>query len=168
MTASTELTRSLKNTCVPLLRSMGFKGSFPNFYRDDGGFVCLVNFQFNKAGRKFCINLGFADPERRNVVRHCRELDASELRVSMTGGLIEGDNHLSGRWRVGSQPIGDGLYGDSWFSLAPGLDADDRSAEEAEPEALARRCATLIEQEAETWWNGRRAFAASVSGSGPA
>lgn len=161
MTTSAEMTKSLKDTCVPLLRNMGFKGSFPNFYRDDDGFVCLVNFQFNTLGEKFCINLGFADPERRNVASHCRDVDAGKLRVSMTGGLIEGDNHLSGRWRVGSQPIGDGLYSDSWFSFAPGQYGGDRSVKDSEPDVLAQHCATLIEQEAETWWKGRRAFAAS-------
>lgn len=164
MTTSADMTRALKDTCVPLLRGMGFKGSFPNFHRDDDGFVCLVNFQFNKAGETFCINLGFADPERRNVVRHCRDVDVKDLRVSMTGGLIEGGNYLSGRWRVGGKPLGDGLYSDCWFSFAPGQYGGDRTLEEVEPDALARHCATLIEQEAETWWKGRRAFAASVSG----
>jgi hypothetical protein len=166
MTTSTEMAKSLKDTCVPLLRKMGFKGSFPNFYRDDNGFVCLVNFQFNTLGEKFCINLGFADPERRNLVSHCRDIDARDLRISMTGGLIEGDNHLSGRWRVGSQPLGDGLYSDSWFSFARGPYGGDRAVEEIEPDVLAQQCATLIEQEAETWWMGRRVFAASVSGGG--
>ncbi len=84
----------------------------------------------------------------------------------MTGGLIEGGNHLSGRWRVGSQPLGDGLYSDSWFSFAAGQYGGDRSLEEVEPDVLAQLCATLIEQDAETWWQGRRAFAASVSASG--
>lgn len=155
MTNSAAMTKSLKAICVPLLRTMGFKGTFPNFYRDDNGFVCLVNFQFSMAGQKFCINLGFADPERRNVVSHCRALDARELRVSMTGGLVEGDNYLSGRWRVGSQPLGDGLYSDSWFSFAPQQYGGDRPVDAVEPDGLAQLCATLIEQEAETWWKGR-------------
>lgn len=155
MTTSAEMTKSLKTICVPLLRTMGFKGSSPNFYRDDNGFVCLVNFQFSTAGEKFCINLGFADPERRNVASHCRDVDARELRVSMTGGLIEGDNYLSGRWRVGSQPLGGGLYSDFWFSFAPGQHGANRSVEAGEPDGLAKLCATLIDQEAETWWKGR-------------
>ena len=158
----------MKDNCVTLLRKMGFKGSFPNFYRDDNGFVCLVNFQFNMVGEKFCINLGFVDPERRNVASYCRNLDAREFRVSMTGSPIEGSNYLSGRWRVGSQPLGDGLYSDSWFSFAPGQYGRDRSGEDVEPDVLAQLCATLIEQEAETWWKGRRAFPASVSESGRA
>ncbi len=164
MTTTAEMASALKDHCVPLLRTMGFKGSFPNFYRDDDGFVCLANFQFNTLGEKFCINLGFADPERRNVSRQFQDVEPSKLRLSMTGRLIENGNYLSGHWRVGAKPLGDGLYSDSWFSFAPGQYGRDRSVEAVDPDQLARRCASLIEQEAETWWKGRRVFVASVSG----
>lgn len=164
MTTTAEITRALSDHCVPLLRTMGFKGSFPNFYREEDGFVCLANFQFNKVGERFCINLGFADPERRNVSGPFRDVEPGKLRLSMTGRLIENENYLSGHWRVGAKPLGDGLFSDSWFSFAPGQYGGDRSVETVDPDQLARHCATLIEQEAETWWKGRRAFAASVSG----
>lgn len=157
MASSAEMTAALKRRCVPRLRSMGFKGSFPHFYRDDQGFVCLVNVQFSTSGTAFCINLGFADPARRNVVSHCRHLDPRALKLAMTGGLIEGNIYTSGRWRIGSQPLGDGLYTDSWFSFGPGQQHDC--------DVLAGHCAGLIEQEAEAWWAGRRAFAAALTGS---
>ena len=38
--------RALKGECVAALRRDGFKGSFPDFYRETDGFVALVNFQF--------------------------------------------------------------------------------------------------------------------------
>jgi hypothetical protein len=80
----------------------------------------------------------------------------------MTGGLIENDDYLSGRWRVGGKPLGDGFYSDSWFSFAPGQYGGERSAEAVYADQLALHCAILIKQEAETWWAARRAFAASV------
>ena len=164
MTTTAEMTTALKGHCVPVLRTMSFKGSFPNFYRDDDGFVCLVNFQFDKSSGAFCINLGFADPERRNVVSHLQNVEAKKLRVSMTGGLIENNDYLSGRWRVAAKPLGDGVYSDFWFSFASGQHNQDRFVQTVDPEQLARHCADLIEQEAQNWWDARRAFAASVLG----
>lgn len=58
---------ALRSKCVPTLRHAGFKGAFPNFYRDTEGFVALVSFQFFSSGGSFCVNLSFADPERRNI-----------------------------------------------------------------------------------------------------
>lgn len=163
MTTTAEMTAALKDHFVPHLRKVGFKGSFPNFYRDDDHFVCLVNVQFNSVGEKFCINLGFADAERRNVVTHCRDLEPKKFRLSMTGSLIEGNNHLSGSWRVGARPLGDGIYSDSWFSYAPGQYGGDRSFVAVDPRTLARQCTTLFEKEADTWWSERRAFAAGMA-----
>ena len=47
--------RALKDQCVPTLRQARFKGSFPNFYREDNDFVALVNFQFSLSGGSFCV-----------------------------------------------------------------------------------------------------------------
>lgn len=85
------------------------------------------------------------------------------MRVSMTRGLIEDGNYLSGRWRVGSQPLGDGVLSVSWFSFAPGQCGADRSKHTTDPNQLALHCAELFKQEAENWWHGRRAFAAQNS-----
>jgi hypothetical protein len=67
VTTTAEMTKALKDQCVPVLRKMGLKVLFPNFYRDDDGFVSLVNFQFNMAGEAFCIKFGFVAPERGNI-----------------------------------------------------------------------------------------------------
>lgn len=160
MTTTAEMTKALKDACVPDLRKMGFKGSFPNFYRETDGFVALVNFQFNSLGEKFCVNLGFVDPERKNLVSHCKDVEPKKLRVSMTRGLIENGNALPGRWRVGSLPLGDGRMSDFWFLFAPEQFGRDRSAQAVDPVELARHCASLIEQEAEVWWEEQQAFAA--------
>ena len=59
----------LKEHCVPLLKEHGFKGGFPNLYRDTEGFVSLINFQFYSSGGSFCVNLSFADKQRENIYR---------------------------------------------------------------------------------------------------
>lgn len=162
MTNTADMSSALKTYCVPILREMGLKGSFPNFYRDVDGFVSLVNFQFHARSEKFCINLGFADPERRNVVDDCKYFAPNKLRVSMTGTLYRNGAYLPDRWRVGQQPIGDKFFSDSWFSYADGQNGDDREAQAVDPSQLARHCAALLMQEAEDWWTGQRKFAAST------
>ena len=162
MTTTADMSSALKKHCVPTLREMGFKGSFANIYRDVDGFVSLANFQFSAHGEKFCINLGFADPARRNVVGHCKYFEPKKLRVSMIGGLYENENFLSGRWRVGQQPIDGGLFSDSWFFFAPGQHGGDREERAIDPCKLARHCAALLTQEAREWWTGRRDFAAPI------
>ena len=62
-----QMETELKKQIVPTLRGMGFKGSFPNFYRDIADFVGLINFQFFYSGGSFCINLSYAEPIRDNV-----------------------------------------------------------------------------------------------------
>jgi hypothetical protein len=51
-----DMERALKERCVPVLRRAGFRGSFPDFYRDTEGFVALVNVQVYSAGGSFCVN----------------------------------------------------------------------------------------------------------------
>jgi hypothetical protein len=156
--------KALKVHCVPVLRDRGFQGTFPNFYRDSDAFIALAHFQFYRNGESFSLVLGFADPERRNVVSHCRDLEPKNLRLRMTGSLVENGNYLSGRWYVGQEPIGDGHYGGGVFEFAPGQYGGDRSVEAVSPEDVACRCAALLRAEAEAWWEGRRAFAAATAG----
>ncbi len=92
---------ALKAICIPSLRKLGFKGSFPNFYRETDGFVSLVNFQFYSAGGSFCVNLGYADPQRRNVF-YLPDTDTDKLKVSQTNDKV----------RLGAAP-----EGDRWFSF---------------------------------------------------
>src|SRR5262245_14610535 len=56
--------RALKDQCVPTLRLARFKGSFPNFYREDDDFIALVNFQFSLSGGSFCVNLSLRRPRK--------------------------------------------------------------------------------------------------------
>lgn len=78
---------ALKTSCIPSLRKLGFKGSFPNLCRETDGFVSLLNFQFYSAGGSFCVNLGYADPQRKNVYFN-PDTDAGKLKVSQTKDTV--------------------------------------------------------------------------------
>ena len=52
----------LKKSLVPVLRSLGFQGSFPHFRRQRDGRNELLTFQFDKYGSgKFVIELGVVE-----------------------------------------------------------------------------------------------------------
>jgi hypothetical protein len=60
-----------------------------------------VNFQFFSAGGSFCVNLGYADPHRKNVSFR-PDTEIAKLRVNQTRGSV----------RLGATE-----GGDRWFSL---------------------------------------------------
>ncbi|MDA8585171.1 DUF4304 domain-containing protein [Rhodobacteraceae bacterium] len=129
----------LKEHCVPVLRGQGFKGSFPNFYRDTDGFVSLINFQFWSSGGSFCVNLSFADPQRKNVAFQ-HNADVKKLRVSQTRAQCR---------------LGAVNGGDHWFSFGKTSYAEFRG----EPTSMkenALACNRLLLTEAETWWQAER------------
>jgi uncharacterized protein DUF4304 len=130
--------RSLKEQCVPTLRGAGFKGSFPDFYRDVEGFVALVNFQFYSSGGSFCVNLSYADPKRTNVSFR-PETATRELRVSQTRE----------RCRLG------GAQGDRWFSFGA-TSAGEFRGQPVDPSELVRVINGLLASEAESWWQSKR------------
>jgi Domain of unknown function (DUF4304) len=47
----------LRGITVPLLRGMGFKGTFPHFYRSIGNHVDLLSFQFRLDGSSFVVEM---------------------------------------------------------------------------------------------------------------
>jgi hypothetical protein len=124
----------LKQTCVPILRGLGFKGSFPNFFRETGAFVALVNFQFGSAGGSLCVNLGYADPGRRNVYSRPESIP-EKLRVMQTRDQV----------RLGA------VRGDNWFVFGSAAASPYRGAVQP-PEEIAERCNTLLVSEAQDWW----------------
>ena len=48
----------LKRVAVPVLREMGFRGSFPHFRRVGEGRVDLLTFQFSMFGGQFVVEVG--------------------------------------------------------------------------------------------------------------
>lgn len=166
MSKADEMREALITCCVPQLREMGFRGSFPNFYRVQGAFGALVNFQFNRQGSAFSVNLGYVDPDRENVVTHKRHEKMSKMRVSFTGGHPRERDALSGCWRLGQVPLGDGLYSDSWFSFWDPVQTQSQRDLQPEPAVLAHKCNELMAQEAETWWREKRQMVGALNGAG--
>lgn len=129
----------LKINCIPYLRKAGFKGTFPNFYRDTDGFVALVNFQFYSAGGSFCINLGYADPHRENVLFQ-KDTQISKLRINQTKDRV----------RLGA-PEG----GDQWFSFGE-TNYNETRGEPRSIEELSLICTELLSSQAEDWWRTKQ------------
>ena len=131
----------LKSHCVPVLRKNGFKGSFPNLYRDADNFVSLINFQFFSSGGSFCINLSYAEEDRENVYFK-KETEVKKLSVSQTREQI----------RLGSEP---GI-GDKWFSFGKTSYGEYRGDPLPVLE-LIEIINNLIKTQAEPWWSNRHA-----------
>ena len=130
--------RALRNGCVPELRRLGFKGSFPDFYRESGGFISLINFQFYSAGGSFCINLSFTDSERNNV-EFRPNTETPKLRVSQ----------MKYRYRLG------GGGQDNWFSFGKTSYGEYRGTP-ITPDELVSTINDLFATEAERWWNAKQ------------
>ncbi len=57
-----EMDGALKLHVVPVLRNMGFKGSFPHFRRLSQDRVDAIGFQFSQWGPQLYVEIGIADP----------------------------------------------------------------------------------------------------------
>jgi len=135
--ARKEMDGALKEVVVPALRSLGFKGTFPHFYRATNQHVDLLSFQFRLAGGSFVAELSFAEANRNNVY-YDKEAPINKLRPSQT----------TKRFRLGAQ--GAGL--DNWFSFEP------KGFLKREPNyrGIASEVVRLIEDQAVPWWDMNR------------
>ncbi len=133
--------KALKEQCVPLLKERGFKGSFPNMYRDTEGFVSLINFQFYSSGGSFCVNLSFADKGRENIYFR-PDTEPKNLRVSQA--------------RVHARLGAPELRGDRWFSFGK-TNYDEHRGTPQNPTDIAAEINHLIDKVALPWWAGHAA-----------
>jgi hypothetical protein len=134
-----EMQAALKATTIPLLRQMGFKGSFPHFYRPVGNHVDLLFFQFRLDGSSFIVEISYADPKRANVYFR-PETPVAKLQVPST----------TKRYRLGKgqEEGGDG----TWFALGHGsLTTQSRHFSE-----IALKVNDLLAGEAKPWWEAQR------------
>lgn len=131
-----EMERQLKSTCVPLFREYGCCGSFPNFYRDEAGFVSLLNFQFYSSGGSFCVNLSYADKVRDNVYFR-KKSEPKCLSVSQT----------TVRVRLGAS----NFVGDKWFSFGATSYGEVRGTP-SDLEILCEEVNLLFVEDALQWW----------------
>ena len=90
---------ALKLHCVPYLRNLGFKGSFPDLYREANGLVSLLNFQFYSSGGSVCVNISYGGRNGENI--YFRK-DAEPRHVRLA--------HTRVRARLGAE----NLIGDKW------------------------------------------------------
>lgn len=138
MTDRKAMVAVLKQVCVPALRAAGFQGAFPHFFRETGGFVALVTFQFASGGGSFCVNLGYSAQGWLN--RFLKPTtDPAKLRVSQTQDWVR---------------LGAVTGGDHWFVYASPSDTPYRGAIQPQ-EDLATRCTELLMTQAEAWWASR-------------
>ena len=54
---------ALREVVVPVLRDMGFSGSFPHFRRIRDWQIDLLTFQFNRYGGSFVVEVAFCAPD---------------------------------------------------------------------------------------------------------
>lgn len=136
-TERAEMEEQLKKHCVSFLRKQGFKGSFPNLYRDIDGFVSLINFQFSRSGGRFCVNVSYADKARENVYFR-KETEPKKLRASQTTVRVRlgGGNH----------------FGDKWFSFGRTSYGEFRGRPLA-PSEIVEEINRLIVAVAIPWWD---------------
>ena len=131
---------ALKAQCIPVLRDLGFKGTFPHYFRDTNDFVALVTFQFFSSGGSFCVNIGYADPQRKNVSFR-PETKVKDLRSSQT----------KDRYRLGAVQ-----GGDRWFHFGKTSYEEFRGTPSPVTE-LALTCSQLFTSEAANWWLSKQA-----------
>ncbi len=133
----TEMNNALKEIVVPVLRKIGFKGTFPHFYRERNQHVDLLSFQFNLNGGSFVAELSFAEPSRKNVYIY-KETSANKLRVSQT----------SKRLRLGALDSDT----DNWFSF----DSVGILKRRPKYREIASQVVRLVELQAISWWDENR------------
>ncbi len=118
----------LKRVTVPVLRSLGFKGSFPHFRRSTDTQIDLLTFPFSMAGGQFVIEIGMIPPDGYEL--YGKLIPASEVKMQ----------HLRRRLRLGAKDENS----DHWFNY----DAGDHTQ-------VAQSVISYIRGQAVEWWSRR-------------
>ena len=117
----------LKLCVVPVLRELGFKGSFPNFRRNGANQVDLLAFQFSMAGGQFVIEIGKFPSAGYEL--YGKLIPAADVKM----------RHVLRRLRLGATDEGS----DHWFNFESGKYAD-----------VANAVVPLIRGQGIQWWSG--------------
>lgn len=120
-----EMIAELKLVAVPVLRELGFKGSFPNFRRNCANQVDLLTFQFSMAGGQFVIEIGKFPSAGYEL--YGKLIPPADVKM----------RHLLRRLRLGAKDESS----DHWFNYDAGKYAD-----------VANAVVPLIRGQAEQWW----------------
>jgi Domain of unknown function (DUF4304) len=98
---------ALREMVVPVLRDMGFSGSFPHFRRIRDSQIDLLTFQFNRYGGSFVVEIAFCAPD--GFTTHWgKHIPPNEVQAR--------DIHPTQRLRLGSHPPD---KADHWFYYEP-------------------------------------------------
>lgn len=140
MTSREEMLSEVKREVMPTLRELGFKGSIPHLHRvADDGHIDLVMLQFASGGGSFCIEIGFADPQRENVYMY-KDTPPQKLRISQT----------TVRRRLGAEDENS----DFWFAH----DGERPFGMTGFPKILAATARDLIQSQAVPWWDEKHSY----------
>ena len=102
-----QMSAALREVVVPVLRDMGFSGSFPHFRRIRDWQIDLLTFQFNRYGGSFVVEVAFCAPD--GFTTHWgKHIRPNRVRAH--------DIHPRQRLRLGSHPP---EKADHWFYYEP-------------------------------------------------
>jgi hypothetical protein len=124
---------TLKEHVVPVLRSRGFKGSFPHFRRITDTRIHLLTFQFDKWGGGFVVEVASCSPE--GVTMHWGEQIPPAKATA---------HDVTRRLRLGSS----GEQADHWFRY----DRQGLSYLGDPYERAAREVLPHLDNQAERYW----------------
>ena len=137
-----EMRAVLKKKVVPVLREMGFKGSFPHFYREREEQTDLFNIQFGMGGVCFYLNIAYAMRDGSNVLPHAKDRPVSKVTYQHVYG-----QHC--RSLGGLESGGRAFFFQDVGVVYPSI------MTLASPDELADEAVRLIREEAEPWWRSR-------------
>jgi hypothetical protein len=124
---------ALRQVIVPMLRNMGFTGSFPHFRRIRETRIDLLTFQFNRSGGSFVVEVAYCSPQGFTTAWG-KHIPPQKIQAH--------DIHPKHRLRLGSRPP---EQPDHWFHY------------EAERETVCTDIALevfpLLRNEAEPFWH---------------
>jgi hypothetical protein len=121
-----DMIAALKRVAVPVIRELGFKGSFPHFRRACGSRIDLLTFQFSQWGGQFVVEVG-SFPASGQILAG-RVIPPGEVRM----------RHLLSRLRLGASDE----HSDHWF-IFDGGDYD----------SVAESVIPYIRGPAVAWWS---------------
>jgi hypothetical protein len=132
-----EMIMALKEIIVPVLRKMGFSGSFPHFRRQGEKAIDLLTFQFDRNGGGFIIEISQCSPE--GFTTYWDELIPPNKVTA---------HDLNKRLRL---QLKQGSSTDDWFRFDKGTSSGEKSIYMKVAESVVPHL-----KKAEIWWKDNR------------
>jgi len=130
-----DMLESLKRITVPVIRTLGFKGSGQNFHRIRDGHVDLLTFQFSVFPGRLIAEISYVTAEKKNIAPAQALVPVAKLRVPMAGRRLR---------------LGRGIKNtDPWFVYCNPMGSDEILES---TDSIATTFSNLIETEGEQWW----------------